>query len=347
MQSISGYVYKIGSKIGSGSFGTIFNAVRNDGKKFAIKKFTKENDEFDLGTLREISVLKLLQGNQEHCIMNMEDIITWKDDFYLVMPKYPHDLDKIIKKDCLTFKQKKIIAFKIAKALAFLKHNGIVHRDIKPANILLDKDYNPVLCDFSLAKSFCGVSAEGTHTGRIATVTYRAPEVTTNKNYSFPIDSWAMGVIFYELFSKNKFTPEKDNDAFTYLAEKMSNLKENKIGTMIKQLLITNPVKRWDANDVLKFTFDYEYKPPLVWVSVKNCLVSSTIKNICIDFEIEKKVTRWAAQYYLNVTKCDPHSAVILACKFYETDLRDFTEFEEFNDMEVYIFSKMNFNLFI
>lgn len=347
MESILGYTYKIGTKIGSGSFGTIFNATRNDNKKFAIKKFTKENEEFDLGTLRETSVLKMLQGNQEHCILNMEDIIVDADNFYLVMPKYPHDLAKIIKKDCLSFDQKKNIAFQITKALAFLKHNGILHRDIKPANILLDKNYNSILCDFSLAKVFCGVSKEGTHTGKIATVTYRAPEVSENKNYSFPVDSWAMGVIFYELFSKNSFTVQKDVDAFEYLAQKMANLKENKIGMMIKGLLLFDPEKRWEPNDVLKNTFDYKYEPPSIWTSTKNCLVSSTIKNICIDLEIEKKVTRWAAQHYLNNTNCDPHSAVILACKFYETDLRDFTEFEEFKDMEIEIFSKMNFNLFI
>ena len=347
MQSINGRFYKIGTKIGAGSFGTIYNTTRDDGKKFALKKFAKDTQEYDLGTLREISILKILQNQQENYVIHMEDLIMDEDNLCIVMKKYSTDLAKAIKKDCLTFAQKKIIVLKISKAVAFLHQNGIVHRDIKPENILLDKNYTPFLCDYSLSKIFNGISSVGTHTGRIATVTYRAPEVTENKAYSFPVDSWAMGVIFYELFSKNNFTAEKDAEALVFLKNKMSKLKENKLGTTIKGLLNRNPKQRWTPQDVLKFLFNDNYTPPCIWKGIKSCLMSTKIKNICQDFEIEKRITKWAAQTYLNKTNCDPYSAVMVACKFYETELRDFSDFDEFKDIEKSIFSEMDFNLFV
>jgi serine/threonine protein kinase len=351
MQSINGKYYKIGKKIGSGTFGIIFNITRTeDNRKFAVKKFNKDKDteQYDLGTLREISMLKLLQNNQKEGIINLEDIILFDGDIYIVMEKYYMDLSIAIRMKILSFQVKENIVKQITKALAFLKHNGVIHRDIKPENILLDQKYNAILCDFSLAKTFCGVSSLGTHTGKIATVTYRAPEVMNNKHYDYGVDAWALGIIFYELFSLNSYSVKKDKEVIPFLEKAVIEFDSNdKIGNTIKGLLTHDINKRWTPLYVLKYLFNYHYEPPKIWTSEKSCRISTKLKDICNDFEIDKQVTRWAAQRYLNHTNCDLYSAVILACKFYETDLRDFSDFEEFGESEKLIFQKMNFNLYI
>jgi serine/threonine protein kinase len=352
MQSTSGRFYEMGSQLGSGTYGTVYSVTRDDGASFAFKKFEKSSCDLDIGALREISILSMLKNiPPEYCLMRMEDIVVMNDEEQtvgIIMKKYNTDLHDALTKKILEKKDCERIALKLLQALVFLHDNGIIHRDIKPENILLDDNLNPVLTDFTLSKVFTGVSTKGTHTGNIATATYRAPEVVAKKPYGFPADVWSLGVVFYELFTGKQLVVEKDKEALELIYKQVPKFERGKIGTMLRGLLCFDPKKRWSARHALesKVFGDIVIEPFKIWTPMNNCKIGNDVEDMCENFEVEKRVTRMAAQTYINVTECSVHSAVELACKFYETDPIS-SGTDDFAEEEIMILKNMNYNLFI
>jgi serine/threonine protein kinase len=87
------------------------------------------------------------------------------------------------------------IGYKMCSALdAALKHN-FLHRDIKPGNILFDKDHEPKLIDFGLARGvdFEPESLTETH----GTPYYVAPEKIQREKETFLSDMYSLGCTLY------------------------------------------------------------------------------------------------------------------------------------------------------
>ena len=184
--------------ISKGTYGDVITVYDDEGNQFAIKLFQNDDEDeedyddestecsddeeddigkaMDIGALREISILRLLRGEnshpniiQIHDFKQSDDVADYEDGGYngndimsnmgLVMPLYHHgNLSKAIDSNMLTNKRMKVqIAHGILCAVDFLHSNGIIHRDIKGDNVMLDFDekktgFFPVLIDFSLAK---------------------------------------------------------------------------------------------------------------------------------------------------------------------------------------------------
>src|SRR6266498_2237257 len=92
---------------------------------------------------------------------------------------------------------------KVARTVHYAHEHGILHRDIKPGNILLDKNGEPHLTDFGLARL---VESESTVTRTLevlGTPSYMAPEQAEGENeaVSSATDVYGIGAVLYQLLT--------------------------------------------------------------------------------------------------------------------------------------------------
>eukprot|EP00667_Euglena_gracilis_P007786 EG_transcript_7868 len=101
----------------------------------------------------------------------------------------------------------------VLAGVAYMHRKGFFHRDLKPDNLLLSAAGDIKIGDFGLARE---MRSAPPYTAQCGTLWYRAPEtLLPGIPYSAPIDLWAAGVIFAELYLPQPLFPaQTDIDQF-------------------------------------------------------------------------------------------------------------------------------------
>jgi calcium-dependent protein kinase len=215
-------VYKIGKKLGNGTFGEVRavthleTQIQRAVKIFRKSSFSSKNLEYQLYS--EIEILKSL--DHPNIIRFIE---YFEDDkkIYLILEKCEGGelYSQILKINCLSEDLSASLMKQIISAVNYLHQKKIVHRDLKPENILFEykNDLSSIkIIDFGLAHQ----TKEKRLKEKVGSIFYISPEVL-NMNYSEKCDMWSCGVIAFVMLSG---VPPFDGSSNAEISEKIMRL---------------------------------------------------------------------------------------------------------------------------
>ena len=193
--------YQITAVLGRGGMATVYLARQTSmDRDVAIKVMAREladDEQFIARFQHEAQVIARLQHPH---ILPVIDFGREGKNIYIVMRLVRGgSLDDRLKSGPLDLPLASRMLSQIASALTFAHEQGIIHRDLKPNNVLLDERDNVYLTDFGIAKMLAGTS-KLTATGNIlGTPAYMAPEQWRGEAVDARTDTYALGVVLYEM----------------------------------------------------------------------------------------------------------------------------------------------------
>ncbi|KAF5730799.1 LRR receptor-like serine/threonine-protein kinase [Tripterygium wilfordii] len=204
--SIATNDFTFANKIGEGGFGSVYKGRLKNGKIAAIKVLSAESRQGVGEFLTEINVISEIEHENlvklyGCCVEGNHRILVYN---YLENNSLAQTLLGGGHSSLhFSWRARSRIAIGVARGLAFLHEEvrpHIVHRDIKASNILLDKDLNPKISDFGLAKL---IPSHMTHVStRVAgTIGYLAPEYAIRGQLTRKADIYSFGVLLVEIVS--------------------------------------------------------------------------------------------------------------------------------------------------
>ncbi|WOK97876.1 receptor-like serine/threonine-protein kinase SD1-8 isoform X1 [Canna indica] len=199
--------FSIDNKLGEGGFGVVYMGQLPDAQKIAVKKLSRYSSQGPDEFKNEISLIARLQHRN---LVRLIGSCVQGDERLLILEYLENkSLDTFIfdktKSALINWKKRLDIIIGIARGLLYLHQDSslrIIHRDLKLSNILLDKDMNPKISDFGIARIFEGDEVHENATTRpVGTFGYMAPEYISSGLFSFKSDVFSFGVIVLEILS--------------------------------------------------------------------------------------------------------------------------------------------------
>jgi serine/threonine protein kinase len=112
-------------------------------------------------------------------------------------------LDEVVEREPVSIRRAVELVAKLARTVHYAHQHGVLHRDIKPGNILLDKQGDPHLTDFGLARLMESESSMTRTREVMGTPSYMAPEqaVGNNAELTSATDVYGLGAVLYQLLT--------------------------------------------------------------------------------------------------------------------------------------------------
>lgn len=246
--------YRMIEKISrEGNMASVYRCKDDFDNEYAIKLFDKYEGNDDMKDYqqrsfsREVETLKRAQ--HENIVKIFEhDLDDDLNKFYIVLEYIKgRNFNEAFNDICGYDEFEKLeLMDKVLAGVEYLHKKGIIHRDLKPSNIMINEEGIVKIIDFGISKITDSFYSEYT-VGFFSTPRFRSPEQTQGKDATFQSDIYSLGLVFYEIFKKEKLTDDTVMD--------ISNLPEG-IQNILSKMLKTEPAQRYKnvtdiRNDIL------------------------------------------------------------------------------------------------
>ena len=225
--------FQYNKELGRGGFGSVVEVSdRINGEVFAIKRVGTGSDLNKL--FREIRIMSELKKDfvVQYFDSWIEGDVISRDvtkSLYIRMERCSQNLKAVLISMYYTLEEcHKVFDFfiscellrELTESVQYLHSLNIIHRDLKPENVLISDGSDGrfiKLCDFGLATIHGNPSGlkndhdisqirSSTHTTKIGTDAYMAPEVRDGHNYNLKSDIYSLALITTEIFRFEQFS---------------------------------------------------------------------------------------------------------------------------------------------
>ncbi|CAN6304519.1 unnamed protein product [Urochloa humidicola] len=201
--------FSIHNKIGQGGFGPVYMGKLENGQDIAVKRLSRRSTQGLREFKNEVKLIAKLQHRNlvrllGCCIDGCERMLVYE---YMHNRSLNTFLFNEEKQSMLSWEKRFNIINGIARGILYLHQDSalrIIHRDLKASNILLDKDMNPKISDFGVARIF-GTDQTAAYTKKVVgTYGYMSPEYAMDGVFSTKSDVFSFGVLLLEIVSGKK-----------------------------------------------------------------------------------------------------------------------------------------------
>lgn len=233
--------FKVLELLGAGGMGKVYKAVDSETKKIVALKVLNPELLKDPENRRRLSAEGHLLASFNHPnIVKVYEIGESNERGFIAMEYLNGGTlrEKLEKEHPISIPDIKNYIIQICDGLTEVHEKDIVHRDLKTGNLMLGSDGNLRIMDFGLSKSplVTTMTSLGTVLG---TLGYVAPEQVTSLNVDRRTDIFSLGVIIYELLTKE--LPFKGENEIALIHSIFNTVPP------VPSQLRTDCPKEWDA----------------------------------------------------------------------------------------------------
>lgn len=290
--------YKDKEYIGAGGFGKVYKVFDHAKNHYVALKVSDVRPEWTKFTLKnEVELVNRMDVHRNiaryDACYRYNTGITGEMDFAILKFYEDGNLEQFLKREKISFEDKRLIIQGIIEGIQFLHRNNVIHRDLKSQNILMSREdgvWCPKITDFGLSRE---VSENSVVTNSAVGISYAyaAPEQILNQKIYKNVDLWSTGVIIYRIlldelpFLGRKEGSQNSAQSQLELSNKIVNLElpakleemEEPFKSIVKRCLVLDPLERVQSPDEL---LDILYGNKKVFENIQKPIDSQNLPEI-------------------------------------------------------------------